>query len=243
MIPNIIHFIYPVNGRTRPFSFLNVQAVKRAAAIHKPDRILFWTNAKPADIQYWSEIAPLVELTYTSFPDLEWPQYQSDWIRLQILHDQGGIYMDTDVLTLLPLPVFSSQRLTISWESPDRQSLSNALMISPPGNLFVKRWLDLIPEAVKNPLWAYGGVVLPALLAQDLDLADHIRILPNNLCCPLDLSKPWLFDPALAEEADNQCQNAYAIHAFETFFRDTIKHVTPEWVKQNPCLFSDLVMP
>lgn len=242
MIPNIIHFIYPVNGRTRPFSFLNVQAVKRAAIFHEPDRIMFWTNAKPADIQHWAEIEPLVDLVPTSFPDTEWPQYQSDWTRLQILHDQGGIYMDTDVLTLHPLPIIPTRRLTISWESPDRQSLSNALMISPPGNPFVKRWLDLIPEAVKNPLWAYGGVVLPAMLAKDADMADHIRILGNNLCCPLDLSQPWLFDPKLKDQAAAKCRNAYAIHAFETFFRDTIRHITPEWAKQTPCLFSDLVI-
>lgn len=157
MIPNIVHFIYPVNDRTRPFSSLNVQAVKRAATIQKPDAIRFWTNARPSDIAGWSEIASMVDLIPTIMPEHEWPQYQSDTLRLKILHDQGGIYMDTDLLTLKPLQPVMNDRLCLSWESSTADSISNALMLAPPKNPFIAEWIHRLPEAQSSSTWAYGG--------------------------------------------------------------------------------------
>ena len=241
MIPNIVHFIYPVTERTRPFSYLNLQAIRRAAHIQRPDRILFWTNTDDLTaIDYWSEFASLVEPVLISFPKNDWPQYQSDWARLQILNDMGGIYMDTDMLLLEPFRMLDTQKLVIAWETAEEVSVSNAMMAAPPGNAFVAKWLEMLPKALQNPTWAYGGVVLPALLAKEPEFKDHVHLLGHKFCCPLDLIANWMFDPTLKKEAMERVQGATAIHAFETYWRDFVRYVTPEWTKSHDCLFSEL---
>lgn len=239
MIPNIVHFIYPVNNKTRPFSSLNIQAVKRAATIQKPDTIRFWTNAKPGDIAGWGEIASMVDLIPTIMPEHEWPQYQSDTLRLNILYDQGGIYMDTDLLTLRPMPMFEDS-LTISWESEKRESISNALMISAPRVPFIAEWMRRLPQAQSSSTWAYGGVVLPAEMIYDSSVdTDDIIMMPPGFCCPLDLSKAWLTEPELKEEAQRRVDfsESHGIHCFETFWR----HRLPGW-EQRDCLLRDLAI-
>jgi len=239
VIPNIVHFIYPVNSKTRPFSSLNIQAVKRAATIQKPDTIRFWTNAKPGDIAGWGEIASMVDLIPTIMPEHEWPQYQSDTLRLNILYDQGGIYMDTDLLTLRPMPMFEDS-LTISWESEKRESVSNALMISAPRVPFIAEWMRRLPQAQSSSTWAYGGVVLPAEMMFDptVDM-DHVVNMPPGFCCALDLSKPWLTEPELKDQARDKLDgaDAYGIHCFETFWR----HRLPGW-EQRDCLLRELAI-
>lgn len=240
MVPNIVHFIYPVNDKTRPFSTLNIQAVKRAAQIQKPEQIRFWTNAKAGDIAGWSEIAGLVDLVPTIMPDHEWPQYQSDTLRLQILHDQGGIYMDTDLLTLQEYPMFDDN-LLLSWESENRESISNALMISAPGVPFLEEWLHRLPQAQGSSVWAYGGVVLPAEMLYDHDVdRDNVITMPPSFCCLFDLSKPWLLDADLKAEAREKLRSndPYGIHVFETYWR----HRLPGW-EERDCLLRDLKVP
>jgi hypothetical protein len=162
-------------------------------------------------------------------------------MRLQILLEHGGIYMDTDIISLKPFTAIDENVLTISWEDKSMESICNAFMISPPSNLFIKSWLDKMPEAVTNPTWAYGGVVLPKELALNPDLENKRSILDHKLACPLDLQANWMFDPKLKDAAKEKIADAYNIHIFETFWRDIIKDITPEWIEKNDCLFSELV--
>lgn len=236
--------IYPVTEKTRPWSVINTLAVKLARK-HHDGVIKVWTNRPDLIPQ---EVHDVASVTLISLPTevggvrIEYPQYVADVLRLDLLHVSGGIYMDTDILLQKPLTEFLPQeRLVMSWETPDRKSISNALMMSPSNNLFIAEWLRRMPEAVQSETWAYGGVVLPAKMASNPYLNDSCMILTNQFCCPLDLSRPWLFDPALKEEAKAKIEGCHAIHVFETFWRDIIKDITPEWLEQNDCLLRELV--
>jgi len=240
MIPKIIHFIYPWTEKTRPWSLVNTLAVKTAISTYPDHEVIVWTNA-PSSVPLPFVTKRKCELpTHIGGAEIVWPQYVSDVMRLQILHEHGGIYMDTDIISIKP---FSSpfNCLNMSWETEASTSISNAMMQTPPNNLFVKIWLDRMPEAMKHPTWAYGGVVLPYELALNPILKDNFVIWGHQMCCPLDLSKNWMFDPALKSQAKEMVGNAPAIHIFETFWRDIIKDITPEWIEKNDCLFSELV--
>lgn len=243
MIPNIIHMIYPVTDKTRPWSVINTLAVKLARK-HHDGRIFIWTNDKykiPEDVRFTIRIMACELPTHLEGVEIKWPQYVADVMRLQILRDHGGIYMDTDILLQKPLTEFlSEERLVMSWETADRMSMSNALMMSPPNNLFVEEWLRRMPEAVQSDTWAYGGVVLPAKMASNPYLNENMTVLPHTFCCPLGLSQPWLFDPKLKVEAKEKIKDADAIHVFETYWRDTIKNITPEWLEKTDCLLTEL---
>jgi Glycosyltransferase sugar-binding region containing DXD motif len=249
-VPNVIHFIYPVWHNTRPLSYLNYMAVKRASVIQKPDKIKFWINKDPEPSLMWDMIKPLVEVNYIPMDGfyngtkILWPQLQSDVTRLEILYKEGGIYMDTDMLMLRPLEdqLFSNFHMCLEPSKGEPTSACNALMISEPEASFVDIWLSHMEEALKSDTWAYGGVVKPLELAKVAP--DLVTMGSNWLYCPLDLSKNWLFstDKAIIDEAKWQIQFSFAVHAFETYWRDVVKDITPDWCKQNDSLFSRLVI-
>jgi hypothetical protein len=239
-IPKVIHFIYPWTEKTRPWSLVNTLAVRSAKKCYPDHEIIIWTNA-PTRVPLLNVTVKNCDLpTQIGGVDIEWPQYVADVMRLDILYEHGGIYMDTDIISLSSF-VSPFNCLNMSWETKEGTSISNAMMSAPPKNLFIKVWLDRMPEAVKHPTWAYGGVVLPYEISQNPFLKDDFVIWGNQVCCPLDLSKNWMFDPALKQEAKEVVGISPAIHIFETYWRDIIKDITPEWIEQNDCLFSELI--
>lgn len=224
---NTIHFIYPVTEKTRPWSPINDLSVKLACKHHGANRIMITTN-DPSRLSPWVrdniDIANCVLQTHIEDVPITYPQYLSDIMRLQILQNYGGIYMDTDILLLKPISDLISDKLVMSWENAKRTSICNALMISPPNNLFVSEWLRRIPKAMQSETWANGGVVLPAQMANNPYLSDSCEILPYNFACALDLSQRWLFDPVLYPIAKARTAHSHAIHVFETYWKDYLSY-------------------
>ena len=229
--PNVVHFIYPHTERTRPWSVINTLAV-RLAMKHHDGPIKIWTNDPskiplPENHEQTARILIVqVDLpTHLDGVEIYWPQYIADVMRLQILHEEGGIYMDTDMLLLKPLHEYLTDKLVLSWEVASRESISNALMISPAKNAFIAEWLRRMPEALQSYTWATGGVILPEQLSNLPELEPTRTILPHTFCCPLDLSQPWLFDPKLKGPAKERVFGSTAIHVFETYWRDYIARI------------------
>lgn len=249
-VPNVIHFIYPVWANTRPLSYMNYIAIKRAKEIHKPDQIKLWINDAPAPSPYWAEIEKMVDLYYADMGQefqgvqIEYPQLRSDVTRLQILHREGGIYMDTDMLLLRDLNDYMDTNFSMCLEpsGTGNQSACNALMIAEPGAEFAAMWLDEMAEALQNPMWAYGGVVLPYKLSQERP--DLVMMHGHEHFCPFGLERNWLFatDPWLIEQAEQLTANSTAVHGFETFWKSANLSVSPEWCEKNDCLFSRLAL-
>jgi mannosyltransferase OCH1-like enzyme len=248
MIPNIVHFIYPVWPLTRPLSYVNYMAVKMAIAVQKPDKVKFWINKDPEPSRWWDKIKEMVDVVYTPMDgvyrnvNIEWPQLQSDVTRLEILQREGGIYLDTDMLVLHSMEAlpFLKHNFIIGFE-PGETSMCNALMMSEPEAPFIKLWLDKMPEALQSTTWAQGGVVTPLELWKDN--SSLAMAAEANWFCPLGLDKNWMFDPALADEAQSRVTHSFSVHIFETYFRDIVKDITPEWCDQNDSLFSRLTAP
>jgi len=244
-----IHFIYPVTDRTRPWSFINHVTLLLARKVHNPQKIIIWSN-KPEASPSMLETARAVdaEVRTTAMPTqfgggpIIWPQYMSDVLRLRILLEHGGIYMDTDMLLLKPLHEHLSDKLVISWESQAQCSISNALMISPPQNKFLRTWLKNLEKVIQSDVWAYGGVVLPAkMIAEEPSLEPYRTVLPHNFCCPLDLTREWLTTRRWADSAEALAKDSSAIHVFETYWAPQIKNVDREFVKNNDTMFSRIV--
>lgn len=244
MVPNIVHFVYPAWTNTRPLSMLNYMAVKTVIEKHKPETVKFWIDRDPVENEWWDKIKPMVDIhrrsmsaNYRGF-EIRFPQYRSDITRLEILREEGGIYMDTDVITLRSLDYFMTGPFTMA-EEPNEKSLSNALMFAEPEDPFVAAWLDRMPEAIRSGQWANGGVVLPLELAMTNKFT--VSIIENELLCPFDLHYPYIFEPRLKRAAKALMRDAYAIHIYETYWRDTISRIDRAWVEENDTVFSDMV--
>ena len=225
---------------------MNYMAVKIASDVQRPDAIKFWIDREPVENEWWFRIKELVQICRIDMPGefggtkITHPQYQSDVTRLQILYREGGIYLDTDMFLLHPLEfwVRNMQSSLVLSKEPGGTSLCNALMIAPAGSEFVKVWLDEMPKALKSDIWANGGVNLPYRLASLND--DWVSVLDSDYFCPLDLSRTWLFDTdaVVIGAGEKLVENSFSVHAYETYWRDYVGHVTPEWIEKNDCLFA-----
>lgn len=251
MTPNVIHFVHAAWANTRPLSFLNYICVKRAIEKQKPDKVKFWIDKDPEPNIWWHKIRDLVTVERRPMTgnyggtEIVWPQLQSDVTRLEILQEEGGIYLDTDVILLNDLEWLRAMPYFVIAEEPNAmygaasKSLCNAVMMTEAGNPFISAWLQILPEALKSNVWAQGGVVKPHEIAKGM--ADHVSVIDYRYLCPFDLHYPYIFEPRLNRPAASMMRDADAIHIYETYWRDTIKSVTPEWCATTDCIFSRIV--
>ncbi|KAL0469841.1 hypothetical protein QR685DRAFT_527729 [Neurospora intermedia] len=197
-IPNIVHFIY---GLANPqshhsaghFDFLSYLAVRAALVSLQPTILnLHYTylssppspdpGADPLSnpwirrlAQKWPDKFKLVH--HPPPPEEEGTQYAhlSDTLRLQILLEQGGIYLDIDVFAFRSFsPLLLSpggggrQRDTLlGYEGGSRWGLCNAVIVARPNATFIRRWLDTYENVdLEKEAWNYRSVLLPKELAE-----------------------------------------------------------------------------
>lgn len=107
VVPNVVHYVWFSDGYTalRLHHFLSL---KSAYVNIRPDVIIFHCDHEPTG-NWWKiarktiQILRIVKLRPPSriFGNaIVRPEHMSDVARIEILLDQGGIYLDTDVIAL-----------------------------------------------------------------------------------------------------------------------------------------------
>jgi len=176
MIPNIFHFIFlvpDIEGKT--FGLTHYLAIKSCYCVNKPERIFFYYNHEPQG-EWWEKAKPFLTLNRIDPPQeifgnkLFHPAHQADVVRLQVLKEMGGIYLDIDTICIKPLHEFYSLNfaigqqldssayyglglfrkllkcitsLTIAPFKPPRiHGLCNAVLLSEKDSPFINFWLD-----------------------------------------------------------------------------------------------------
>jgi len=242
MVPNEIHFIWLTEPTSRPFNYINSIAIKAAADVQKPDRIYMHCNKEPTNNPYWNEIRSMFSMRWVEAPDshdgvpLEYIQYKADVLRLQILRDHGGIYLDTDSLMLKPLTPFMDKPFTLAEESPD--SYAMAPIIAEPGARFIDIWLQRMANTMRAGGWAKHAVQLPREIHKMHPALCDVR--PREEFFPFDLRRNYLFDDGRADEWIEQASNAYVLHVYETYWKDYLADVRPGYMRQRDTVFSRL---
>jgi len=94
MIPKIIHYIWVGGNPLTPLAEKCIESWKKYCPDYEIKR---WdeTNFDPNQNKYCKE----------AYENKKWA-FVSDYIRLKVLYDYGGIYMDTDVEVIKPLDKF-----------------------------------------------------------------------------------------------------------------------------------------
>src|SRR5882757_1288741 len=178
MIPNIIHFVFTNSPRLggKPFSLTHYVAIKSAYAVNKPHKIYLHCEYEPSG-EWWELIKPLVTINKVKLPDeifgnpIFHMAHQADVIRLQILTEMGGIYMDLDTVCIKPYhyllendvvmglqyrrPVFydvsdrvlynikkTLLRPFIKLPAPGIKGIANTVIFAKPQSAFIRIWLD-----------------------------------------------------------------------------------------------------
>ncbi len=170
-IPNVVYVIWLKNPE---LGFLNYLTIRSALISLQPDQInLHYTDLNERNGWFMKRHDNITLVQH----DLETEygqQVQDDWqtshiadlLRLDIITQEGGIYLDMEVIALQPFDSLldCKKDLILGHEGGDRHGLCNAIIIARPGSSFVKRWRESYSSFATGE-WNYHSVILPKELS------------------------------------------------------------------------------
>lgn len=124
-IPQVVHFVYSLRKNAQ-FGWGQYVAIRSALAVHRPARALFhhlWEPSGP----WWDLVQPSLTMVRHAPERVEHGEgrclshhaHRADWLRLQALVRDGGLYLDMDTISLRPLPAaVRASEFAIAWQLP-----------------------------------------------------------------------------------------------------------------------------
>lgn len=202
MIPKIIHYCW-MSGE--PFPELVEECIETWKKILPDYKIIEW-NKENFDVN----ISPY---TKEAFDEKKYA-FVSDYVRLYVLYNYGGIYLDSDIKILKSFDNLLENKAFSGFESEDK--IGVWLIASEKKNPIIKEMLDcynnkhfrkkdgsldLEPNTIflKKIFKKYG-----ILFNNTMQKNEYITIYPKEYFCPLDYESKEL----------NITKNSYAIHLF-----------------------------
>ncbi|KAI0490278.1 hypothetical protein F4859DRAFT_2726 [Xylaria cf. heliscus] len=206
LIPNHVHFIFGLSNpyvepRVGTFNFISYLAVRSAVVGMRAQNIsLHYTyladppapepNKNPFSNRWVDRLKDDITLVYHSpeemaalknQPGAHWQAaHISDILRLHLLREQGGIYLDIDVFGLRPFTdlLRSPRDIIMGHEGGNRAGLCNAIMVARKNSTFIDRWLAEYNHVDLSHEWNFHSVILPKKL--QLQNPDDICALPPS---------------------------------------------------------------
>ncbi|RXK40870.1 hypothetical protein M231_01929 [Tremella mesenterica] len=262
-IPNIVHYVYGLAPTQEEFPYFAYLAMRSALQVLKPEKVLFHCLNEPRG--YWwdrvrgwegwidegGEKKGLVEVVKAR--DVEWIgkdqrpvkhyAHKADIIRLEVLLEYGGIYLDIDTFILRPFiphslllhdTIMALEAHSLSFLRPlhsdDEMSpkgLCNAIIISRKQSIFLKRWLESYDEFNENK-WTEHSVEMPWTLA---------KLYPTTITV---LSERTFFWPLWTDdhihsvyetkEYDFEKSGQLAYHAWESMAKSHLSTLNPHTI-------------
>lgn len=239
MIPNIIHFIYGFIEQKHEFELYKYIAIISAYYVNKPDKIYFYYKYEPYG-PYWEKIKPYLTMVQIEPPDQVFDKpvrrfaHKADIVRLNVLNEQGGIYLDVDTICLRPLNNLLKYDFVMGIQG-ENYGLCNAIMMAKPRTEFGKQWFRSYESY--NTQWDLHSVKIP----YNLSTIYPITILPNDaLFYPL-----WdpFCDLMITNTINFDCchkifQNSYCVHLWETWTGRELQKINEQNLYDHHSLYN-----
>ncbi|KAL3836288.1 hypothetical protein ACJMK2_021725 [Sinanodonta woodiana] len=210
-VPYVVHFIWFMYREFDFFNFLSFMSVVRFV---RPCLILIHGDFVPYG-RYWHRFTmtfPYVILVRRS-PKLtiygkrvEFIEHLSDIMRIEILKDYGGIYLDYDEVVLRSLEPLRIYNYVQGYELPNQ--LGSQLIMAKRNATFLQLWYDSYKNYSKE--WLYNALEVPAMLASQHPELIHID--GYNFTRPSWQNMTWIFNRNY-----NWATN-YAMHSYARMF-------------------------
>jgi hypothetical protein len=272
MIPRIFHFVFGMKPDFggKPFNLVHYLAVRSAAELNSPEKMFLHYQYEPTG-EWFEKARPYLTLNKVVAPQeihgnkLHHVAHQADIVRLQMLHEHGGIYLDLDTISkrsLEPLldnefviakefkpPVYytywdrikTTVRLfkpSALYEQQEVYGLCNAVMLSVPHSRFIELWLasyKSFRSTGKDEYWVEHSVKVPYELA--LQHPEYLTIL-----------EPYAFHfPAYDPKGlkwlflkNKDYPEAYLHHLWETNAWEYIRVLDETGIKTNNTTYNRL---
>ncbi|MEX2620150.1 MAG: glycosyltransferase, partial [Egibacteraceae bacterium] len=151
-IPKIVHRIWVEGSGLLPHEY--AEAGEEWREMHPDWELMQWT-VPPFPLQNqdaWDYAPPEDAL-----------RWRADVLRLELLLEYGGVYVDMDVIPLRPLDVLMDDSAWAGY-SPDRwkgqQVVTNAIMAAEPGHRWIRRCVDRLPDSIHRYAGNFTAMVV-----------------------------------------------------------------------------------
>ena len=196
MIPKVIHYIWLGN---KPKNKLSEACILSWKLLHPDFEIIEW-NEKNLDIE---KIAKENKFFNECKKRNLWA-FMADYLRVKILYENGGIYIDTDVQAIKNITPLLDKDILLSYEY-DGNNIGTGTIGAKKKNEFMKKILDFYDnEIMDSKLY-----IIPDIFKFVLNNYDKkINILPMEVLAPYNFSKQF--------ESSVITNNTYTIHWFDS---------------------------
>ena len=232
-IPKVIHLIYLKEKDLENFNF---RCIKSIAQYCKDYKIKIHNDIEPINNIYWNEIKkiPNIEIiktqrikSFDGFP-INHVQYEADILRMEIMYNEGGIYMDTDILVVRNFDeIFNSGKaFYLSTESAHDTNLINSFLAAKPHNEFIKIWLDKFRSGLRMDNWGYH---IRDSNKQILEKNPHymlkyqIEIMDGYYFFPFKWAQRDIYNGEKENGFIKLPEKTYGVHLFDTIWREQLK--------------------
>lgn len=234
-IPRRFHFIFGLRPQTEPFHIAHYLCLESCRQVNRPEQIVFHCHNEPWG-EWWERIRPHLDLQpiepepfVTSSPRYLDHQegrfirahrldyaHQSDFLRLRILLEHGGVYADIDTLFVNRMPpAFYAWPFVIGEEDPvtpsgserPERSLCNAFLMSPPGSRYARTWLARMYE-VFDGTWSRHSCTEAARVQQEMP--ESVHVVPARCFYRHMWTREGIAD--LFERLDSDTEGVYSLH-------------------------------
>uniref|UniRef100_A0A093VSR9 Inositol phosphoceramide mannosyltransferase 3 n=1 Tax=Talaromyces marneffei PM1 TaxID=1077442 RepID=A0A093VSR9_TALMA len=261
-IPRVVHFLWGF-GNHPEMTFMNYLAIRSALISLKPDTLKLHYEELSRDNIWFQRLQDNITLVHHNMT-VEYPKqtkehwqvsHMADALRLDILHREGGIYSDADVIALQSFNILlhNERDVILGHEGGDRHGLCNAIILARPDAAFLGQWIDRYNDFVPSE-WNYHSVLLPKEMSLEQP-SEICTLAPNVFFWPTwthrhirymhaDLSREEVVEVEnlLDTYGGAFYSNQLAYHAWSQVAREEyLDRLTPELVKEKDTRFNLMV--
>ncbi|CAF3575278.1 unnamed protein product [Rotaria sp. Silwood1] len=239
-IPSIVHFVIGQGDkddirhryqRSTPFSFINYLTFLAASRHLRPKKFFvhyyyepnsFWWNKTKLDPEINITLIKRRQVKEIFKKNVDHHAHRGDIMRLEVLIEYGGIYLDSDVLTLRSFVPLLNLNDVVMAHQDDQEAACNAVILAKKDATFLKRLYDAYQSFDQN-CWDCHSVRLPGRLASIYP--NEITVLPTNTF----FRPSWNEKEALYESNNYNFTPNYACHLWNKINNHNyLSRLTPE---------------
>jgi mannosyltransferase OCH1-like enzyme len=214
---NIFHFIW-VKG-CRQFSMIHYITIKTIIETQKDYVIYVYNDIEPQENIWWEKAKNFIKIKQITMPKIinsqyiPYPQHIADLMRICIIYEIGGIYVDSDLLLLKSIDDLCDVDKVVMVQESERK-LWNGLIIAPAKHSFFKRWIreyEIGYGESADCWWAGLSVTTPMRLHNQIP--GELIVLEKELFLPF-----YLYDYTIYKGiwTEGLYEESYGLHLWET---------------------------
>jgi hypothetical protein len=250
MIPKKINYIFGLdeNFSNKPFAYFHYLNILSAYINNKDYEINVYYMHEPDSLYFkklkeFCNVIKLKEIpTSISGRKFQYIEHICDIIRINILYNEGGIYLDSDVACIRSFDTLLNNKCVMGKEYGAHENetyqkyigLCNATILSEPNSIFLKKWIEMFNEDYK-PDWNYNCVIMPDMISKILPSDIHIE--PMSSFFKFSWDRFGFENIFIKNKNINDC---YSLHLWESKNYSQLIKYNEDYIRDNEDTLSNI---